>query len=120
MFDKLKKSIFNWKFLLGAVLAAFCAFVHIPQYFEVYFPALTPSPYVWWGLDLSWMLTLSYTNINEWVWGTDFAFTYGPLSYLSTRLAWGTNVQPYFCLTYSFSLICFYFVSFHLKKAVIK
>lgn len=117
MFDKLKKSIFNWKFLLGAVLAAFCAFVHIPQYFEVYFPALTPSPYVWWGLDLSWMLTLSYTNINEWVWGTDFAFTYGPLSYLSTRLAWGTNGTSLFLFDIFFFINMFLLCFLSFKKS---
>ncbi len=101
----------NW---LGILLALTCAFIHLPRYFEVYFPPLTPSPDVWWGLDLSWILTLNYVNIKELTWGTDFAFTYGPLSYLSTRLGWGTNGNALilFDIFFYLNLFLVYFISF--------
>lgn len=117
MLDKLKKIVFNWVNLLGFFLAALCAFVHVPQYFEAYFPPLTPSPDVWWGLDTSWMLALNYTNINQAVWGVDFAYTYGPLSYLSTRIAWGTDGTALFLFDIFFFMNLFLMCFLSFKKS---
>ena len=114
MAEKIKQFFGNKVNWLGILLALTCAFIHLPRYFEVYFPPLTPSPDVWWGLDLSWILTLNYVNIKELIWGTDFAFTYGPLSYLSTRLGWGTNGNALilFDIFFYLNLFLVYFISF--------
>lgn len=114
MVEKLKVFFGNKLNWLGFILALTCAFIHLPRYFEVYFPPLTPSPDVWWGLDLSWILTLSYVNIKGLIFGTDFAFTYGPLSYLSTRLGWGTsgNNLILFDIFFYLNLFLVYFISF--------
>ncbi|MFN4026034.1 MAG: hypothetical protein ACK4IZ_01165 [Flavobacterium sp.] len=114
MKSALKQVFGNRINLLGILIALLCTFIHIPRYFEVYFPPLTPSPDVWWGLDLSWILTLNYVNIKQMAWGTDFAFTYGPLSYLSTRLGWGTsgNVLILFDIFFFINLFLIYVISF--------
>ena len=114
MVKKTKQFFGNKINLLGILLALFCVFIHIPRYFEVYFPPLSPSPDVWWGLDLSWILTLNYINMKQLIWGTDFAFTYGPLSYLSTRLGWGTTGYNLilFDVFFYLNLFLIYFISF--------
>ncbi len=118
MIKKSKEFLGNKWNLLGLLLSLLCAFIHVPRYFDVYFPPLTPSPDVWWGLDLSWILTLNYINIKQLVWGTDFAFTYGPLSYLSTRLGWGTsgNALILFDTFFYLNFFLIYFISFTKSK----
>lgn len=114
MIKEIKQFFGNKITLTGLLLALVCAFIHIPRYFDVYFPPLSPSADVWWGLDLSWILTLNYANLKELTWGTDFAFTYGPLSYLSTRLGWGTsgNNLILFDIFFYLNLFLVYFLSF--------
>jgi hypothetical protein len=114
MIKEIKQILGNKTTLTGILLALVCTFIHIPRYFDVYFPPLSPSADVWWGLDLSWILTLNYANLKELTWGTDFAFTYGPLSYLSTRLGWGTsgNALILFDIFFYLNLFLVYFLSF--------
>ncbi|MBP6558605.1 MAG: hypothetical protein KA213_09590 [Flavobacterium sp.] len=114
MIKEIKQFFGNKITLIGLLLALVCSFIHIPRYFDVYFPPLSPSADVWWGLDLSWILTLNYANLKELTWGTDFAFTYGPLSYLSTRLGWGTsgNNLILFDVFFYLNLFLVYFLSF--------
>ena len=114
MVKKIKEFFGNKLNCLGFLLALAFTFIHLPRYFEVYFPPLSPSPDVWWGLDLSWILTLNFTNIKQLIWGTDFAFTYGPLSYLSTRLGWGTsgNNLILYDIFFYLNLFLVYFISF--------
>lgn len=114
MIKEIKQFFGNKITLIGLLLALVCALIHIPRYFDIYFPPLSPSTDVWWGLDLSWILTLNYANLKELTWGTDFAFTYGPLSYLSTRLGWGTsgNALILFDVFFYLNLFLVYFLSF--------
>lgn len=37
------------------------------------------------GIDPSWRLGLNMASKEQLVWGTDIAFTFGPLGYLSTQ-----------------------------------
>jgi hypothetical protein len=73
------------------VVAIVGAFALIPQYFENTVSLLQPSAEVWASLDTSWVLALSYVSLKQLQWGTEFVFTYGPLSFLSTRVGWGQH-----------------------------
>jgi hypothetical protein len=102
--------------VFAILIALFFTFIHLPRFFEAYFPPLIPSPYLWWGLDSSWILTLNYINNIGLNWGSDFAFTYGPLSYLSTRLAWGTNGISLIVFDIFFFINLFYIYFISLKN----
>lgn len=109
------KSFFKNKInILGIIIALACTFIHIPRYFDGYFPPLVPSTDIWWGLDMSWIITLNYINIKQLVWGTDFAFTYGPLANFSTRTGWGTsgNGLILFDIFFYLNLFLIYVISF--------
>src|SRR6185437_8201663 len=76
--------------------AIFCSFaiayILFPTYFDLVLPALPEKmQYSWESIDTSWMLALNYVKIKSLCWGNGFIFTYGPLSYLSTRIMWGMN-----------------------------
>lgn len=112
--DKITSFFKNRTNIIGIILALSCTFIHIPRYFDGYFPPLTPSPEPWWGLDMSWIITLNYVNLKQMVWGTDFAFTYGPLANFSTRTGWGTsgNGMILFDIFFYLNLFLIYFISF--------
>ena len=105
----------NW---LGLLLALSCAFIHLPRFFDGYFTPLIPSLDIWWGLDTSWILALDYANIKQLTWGTDFAFTYGPLANFSTRIGWGSNGNGLilFDIFFYLNLFLIYFISFTKSK----
>ncbi len=63
----------------------------------------------WWGLDISWKMTLSYACVKDWVWGKDIVYTYGPLAAFSTRIGWGVS-RWVFMLFDGFMVVNFYFV----------
>lgn len=77
--------------ILGYFVILFCAFLIYPCFFSMGVFPLGAENYFWSSLDPSWSLALSYANENNFVWGKDIAFTYGPLGYLSTRIGWGIN-----------------------------
>jgi hypothetical protein len=45
----------------------------------------------WYGLDVSWQMTLNYARAMHWTWGKDIIYTYGPLGFLGTRLGFGIS-----------------------------
>lgn len=45
------------------------------------------------GLDSSWAVALNLLHVQGFVHGRDFAFTYGPLSYLALPMPMGTNLE---------------------------
>lgn len=72
-------------------VALFCTYLLIPILFEnEVYPMYSGGP-SWATLDISWRITLNKINIDHLTWGKDFTFTYGPLSYLSTRIGWGES-----------------------------
>ncbi|WP_317897504.1 hypothetical protein [Aurantibacillus circumpalustris] len=79
------------KEFLGCIIALLCSFILFPTFFNVGVYPLSSLGPSWYSLDPSWQLTLNKVNLENLVWGEDFAFTYGPLSYFSTRIAWGVN-----------------------------
>lgn len=78
--------------LLIIFIAFMGAYILFPVYFEMFIYPIGNSPnQIYMSLDPSWVLTLNYANLKDLVWGEDFVFTYGPLSYLTTRVGWGQN-----------------------------
>ncbi|MDR3678396.1 MAG: hypothetical protein P4L41_00415 [Flavipsychrobacter sp.] len=63
----------------------------------------------WLGLDVSWQMTMNYAMMHKMVWGKDIIFNYGPLAFLSTRLAWGIS-KWIFVVFDVFLLLNYFFV----------
>lgn len=72
------------------VIAIFLA-VHMLTFPFYEVPQLVSTGPSWYGLDVSWQMTLNYANIHNWIWGKDIIYTYGPLGFLSTRNMWGVS-----------------------------
>ena len=87
-------------YVVFSLLAAFLVF---PSFFEYTVTPLASEKHLWNSLDPSWAITLNYINNHHFIWGKEFAFTYGPLSYLSTRIAWGCNKYIFFL----YDLFCY-------------
>lgn len=114
---KISQFFNNKRKITYIAIALFFAYVHIPRYFVGYFPPLSPSPDPWWGLDFSWLLTLNYANLKDYVWGSDFIFTYGPLAHLSTRIGWGHDWKSLFAFDLFFFFNLFYISYTALKRS---
>lgn len=72
-------------------ISLFCAYLLFPNYFELNIFPIQASQYNWISLDPSWTITLNYLKIKGLTWGSDIAFTYGPLGQLCTRAGWGES-----------------------------
>lgn len=83
----------------------------------VEYPHLVNSGPNWLGLDVSWQVTLSYAIDNNWIWGKDIVYTYGPLGFLSTRI--GIGISRWVFLAFDIYLITNFFFLFrdYLLKA---
>jgi hypothetical protein len=107
---KLKRENINAIYLIFSLFASFLIF---PSFFEyTLFPIQSNKDYIWNSLDPSWAITLNYINNNDFIWGKDIVFTYGPLSFFSTRIGWGCNkyiflLYDLFCFL-NFALIFYY------------
>jgi len=106
--DFIKNLVTNKINLLGFFIAFIGAYLLFPAFFENPIYPIQPSEYLWMSLDPSWVSALNYVNLKELIWGKEFTFTYGPLSYLSTRVGWGQNRISF--LLFDF----FYFINFFL------
>ena len=92
MINNFFKDIFKEKInILGLFIAFVCAYMTIPNYFELNLMPLSSAKELWLSLDPSWGISLNYFKIKNLTWGSDIAFTYGPLSHLCTRVGWGEN-----------------------------
>lgn len=77
--------------IIGSLISLVAVYLLFPNNFEMSIYPIQHSKEAWLSLDPSWVSGLNYINLKELVWGKDFAFTLGPLSYLSTRVGWGQN-----------------------------
>lgn len=75
-----------WIYVLSFILA-----VNMYTYPFIIAPWLVAEGPSWLGLDVSWLMVLNYANIQDWIWGKDIVYTYGPLGFLATRLGWGVS-----------------------------
>ena len=116
--DRLKQ--FDKVEIVGYFVILFCAFLIYPSFFSMGVFPLGAENYFWSSLDPSWSLALSYANENNFIWGKDIAFTYGPLGYLSTRIGWGINrdILLLFDVFYFLNFIYIFYYTF--KNAVNK
>lgn len=96
-------------------VVAFVLATHMFTFPFIDVPILADSGPSWLGLDVSWQMTLSYANLHDLVWGKDIVYTYGPLGFLSTRIAWG--VSRWFFLAFDLFLMVNFF---HVFKDFLK
>jgi hypothetical protein len=100
--------------VIGFIIAFFGAYMMIPNYFEANLYPIQSSKELWMSLDPSWGIGLNYVKIKNLTWGTDFAFTYGPLAHFCTRVGWGSSklsflIFDFFMFINFFALYAFSF-----------
>ncbi len=71
-------------------LAAIMALYMVNVSFVNYLGLVDKGP-SWLGLDDSARATLNYAWIHKLNWGKDIVYTYGPFSFVSTRVGWGIS-----------------------------
>jgi len=98
---------------IAFVIALACTYLVFPLFFDAAVYPLPNNGAPWITLDPSWQLTLSKVNMDHLVWGKDFTFTYGPLSYLSTRVGWG--ISKYHFLVFDLFVSCNFFYIFYIS-----
>lgn len=85
----LKSFIHNRIVQRFAIVALACSFLLPIQFFtQIHLTHLNE------GVDHSWMIALSYAWQQDWAFGKDIIFTYGPLAFLSTRTYLSQNIFP--------------------------
>lgn len=94
---------------IGFLISIVGAYFLFPSNFEMGIYPIQSSEYNWMSLDPSWVSGLNYVNIKNLIWGKDFAFTLGPLSYLITRVGWGQD-KFYFIFFDFFCFINFFII----------
>lgn len=87
--EALKNIFINKINVLSIFIALLGAFMLIPNYFEASVMPLPLAKDLWMSLDPSWGIALNYVKLKNLTWGTDVAFTYGPLALFCTRIGWG-------------------------------
>lgn len=103
MIKSLSTNRFSASNIVGFIVCITAAYFLFPANFEMAIYPIQPSEYLWTSLDPSWVSGLNYISIKNLIWGKDFAFTLGPLSYLSTRVGWGHEKTGFIL----FDLFCF-------------
>lgn len=95
-YNNLKEFFKNKINFIGFFIALICAYMIIPNYFELNVMPLQPTKELWLSLDPSWSIALNYIKKQNLIWGQDIAFTYGPLAHFCTRVGWGENKFTFF------------------------
>jgi len=114
MIKNLKSNYFTKINIIGFLISIIAAYFLFPPYFDMGIYPIPPVEFSWQTLDPSWVSTINYVKIHNLNWGNDFAFTLGPLSYLSTRVGWGQNRISFllFDLFYFINFAIIFFISF--------
>ena len=110
----LKDRINVWSFFIAFI----GAFMLIPNYFEANVFPLTLAHDLWMSLDPSWGIAMNYVKIKNLTWGTDVAFTYGPLAHFCTRVGWGETRLSFllFDIFMFVNYFAVFFISFKTSK----
>lgn len=98
---------------LNMCISLFCAYLLFPNCFELNIFPIQTSQYNWTSLDPSWTVTLNYLKIKGLSWGSDIAFTYGPLGQLCTRVGWGES--KFLFLVFDVFMFINWFLVFYLS-----
>ena len=116
--DFIKNIVNNKINLLGFFIAFIGAYLLFQNFFEANVYPVPLSQPLWMSLDPSWGIALNYASINNLVWGEEISFTYGPLSYLTTRIGWGHN--KFVILFYDLFVLVNYFFIFYFSVSKTK
>jgi hypothetical protein len=101
-----------------ALISAVGTFLLFPAFFVGHITPLNSFDVLWLSLDPSWIITLNYANNLDLTWGKEFAFTYGPLGHLATRVGWGTD--KYLRLFFDLFVALNFFLLFYYKQSTSK
>jgi len=114
MVKKLKSDYFTKTNIIGILISLIAVYFLFPPYLEMGIYPTNPANPSWLSLDTSWVSALNYVKIKDLNWGNDFAFTFGPLSYLVTRVGWGQNRLDFlfFDLFCSLNFFLIFFISY--------
>jgi len=114
MMKNLKANYFTKINIIGFLISFIAAYFLFPPYFDMGIYPIPPTEFSWQTLDPSWVSTINYIKIQNLNWGNDFAFTLGPLSYLTTRVGWGQDRIGFllFDLFYFINFTIIFFTSF--------
>jgi hypothetical protein len=97
--------------IVAFLFAFLCSFLLFPIALNLEIYALSGSLLATDPIDSSFRLAISNAIKNHLIWGKDFVFTYGPLSYLPLKLGWGINRYHFLFfdlfISLNFFLICF-------------
>lgn len=99
----MKRHLLNKNNLIGFLIAFSSAYLLFPAFYDMTVGPISSDNYLFASLDPSWAITLNYANIKNLTWGSDFVFTYGPLSYLAIKIGWGVSKWQFLV----FDLFCF-------------
>jgi hypothetical protein len=110
------KLIFKYKNnILSYFIAFLGAFMLFPNYFEANVMPLPLAKELWMSLDPSWGIALNYVKLKNLTWGTDVAFTYGPLAHFCTRIGLGETRLSFFLFDLFMFINYFFIFLFSLK-----
>jgi len=101
--------------IFGLIVSLLGAYILFPNYLNLNIYPLSLSKELWFSLDPSWVVALNYVKEKGVSWGSDFAFTYGPLGQLLTRAAWGES--KYVFLAFDIFVFLNYFLLFFISLA---
>lgn len=112
------KSFFKSKInLCSIIIGLILAYVLFPNSLFLTVKPILSVDYIWNSLDASWMITINYANIHNLIWGEDICFTYGPLGFFSTRIAWGVDLYKFLIYDFFVALNIFYLGFYSYKNA---
>lgn len=77
------------KYWIGIVATILVLLVFNVDFFK--YPLLSDSGDPMHSLDPSWQMMLNYALKHHYVWGKEIIYTYGPLGFLETRVAYGIS-----------------------------
>jgi hypothetical protein len=116
----IKKEWLNTSNVLGFFLAFVAAYLLFPNFFVMEIYPIDATNYSFNSLDPSWVVSLSYANINDLIWGKEYAFTYGPLSYLAIRIGWGANKYSFLFFDIFYFINVFFICFITYRKSINK
>lgn len=112
------KNWFNYKKLFLIIFSLTCSVLLFPNYFEAtIYPVQDSVNELWKSLDPSWMIALNYASIKNLEWGNEIIFTYGPLSFLATRVGWGHDKLSFLFYDLFFFINFFSIIYFAFSKS---
>jgi hypothetical protein len=116
----INKEWFSANNILAFIVSITAAYLLFPTFFEFTIFPIEADSYALRSLDQSWVVALGYANINNLIWGKEFAFTYGPLSYLAIRIGWGANKYSFLLFDIFFFINLFFICFITYRKSVNK